>query len=88
MHVLKAYVTGVQSSGIEISSRYLFRPLSHSDKEVLDAPLLSSVVYAKLKCYLKALDMDPGETPHNVRSVCTESLTLSRLGHSWLRLWL
>lgn len=41
VHGLEAYVAGVQSLGINISSGYLFRPFSHSDKEVLDAPLSS-----------------------------------------------
>lgn len=64
---LEAYVTGVQSLGIDISSGYFVRPLSHSDKEVLDSPLSSSVVYSRLKYHLRALDMDNGETPHSLR---------------------
>jgi hypothetical protein len=82
VHGLETYVAGTQSLGINISSGYLFRPLSHSGKEVLDAPLSSSVVYARLKHYLKVLDLDQGETPHSLRSGCTISLALSGLDQS------
>lgn len=79
---LETYVARVGDLGIDVSSGYLFRPLSHSDKEVLDAPLSSSVVYARLKYYLKVLGMDQGETPHSLRSGCTISLALSGLDQS------
>lgn len=79
---LETYVAREGDLGIDVSSGYLFRPLSHSDKEVLDAPLSSSVVYARLKYYQKVLGMDQGETPHSLRSGCTISLALSGLDQS------
>lgn len=82
VHGLETYAVGVKSLGIDISSGYLFRPLSRSGKEILDAPLSSSVVYTRLKHYLAGLGVDQGETPHSLRSGCTISLALSGLDQS------
>uniref|UniRef100_A0A8W8L9T9 Tyr recombinase domain-containing protein n=1 Tax=Magallana gigas TaxID=29159 RepID=A0A8W8L9T9_MAGGI len=82
VHGLETYAVGVKSLGIDISSGYLFRPLSRSGKEILDAPLSSSVVYTRLKHYLAVLGVDQGETPHSLRSGCTISLALSGLDQS------
>lgn len=62
---------GSPVTSINLSSGYLFRPLSHSDKEVLGAPSSSSVVYAKLKYHIRLLDLDHWETPHSLRFGCT-----------------
>uniref|UniRef100_A0A8W8MKM7 Tyr recombinase domain-containing protein n=1 Tax=Magallana gigas TaxID=29159 RepID=A0A8W8MKM7_MAGGI len=82
VHGLETCAAGVKSLGIDISSGYLFRPLSRSGKEILDAPLSSSVVYTRLKHYLAVLGVDQGETPHTLRSGCTISLALSGLDQS------
>ncbi|CAC5359808.1 unnamed protein product [Mytilus coruscus] len=48
---------------------YFFRPLASSQNEILDAPFSSSAANARLKLYLKELDLWEGETPHSARKI-------------------
>ncbi|CAG2184854.1 unnamed protein product [Mytilus edulis] len=65
---------------IALSGGYFFRPLASSQNEILDAPFTSSAANARLKLYLKDLDLWEGETPHSARSGC--ALILAWLGIS------
>ena len=47
------------------------------DSRVLDQPVSYSVIYERLKTYLRVLDIDEGETPHSFRAGCAVSLAMS-----------
>lgn len=47
------------------------------DFRVLEQPVSYSVVYERLRMYLRVLDIDDGETPHSLRAGCAVALALS-----------
>ncbi|CAC5380820.1 MTH [Mytilus coruscus] len=75
---MENYVKFCKKHDIALTGGYFFRPLASSQNDILDAPFSSSAANAKLKLYLKDLDMWEGETPHSTRSGC--ALTLAWLG--------
>ena len=77
VQALMQYVEGARSMGIDKSIGYLFRPCNKNKTQILEECLSYSVVYERLKMYLKALDLDEGETPHSLRRGCALTLTLS-----------
>ena len=48
---------------------YLFRPIT-PDLGINDVPFTSSAAESRLKGYLKEMNADNGETPHDFRSGC------------------
>lgn len=79
-HEMENYVNFCKKHDIVLKGGYFFRPLASSQHEILDAPFSSSAANARLKLYLKDLDLWEGETPHSTRSGC--ALTLAWLGVS------
>lgn len=75
---LEKYVKEAQSMGVDLSTGYLFRPLDHSSRYVLDAHVTTPVMHSRLKYYLKLLGIDEGETIHGIRGGC--AVTMSVLG--------
>ena len=64
---LYRYVTGAKGMDIELNFGYLFRTLDLSHKKVLESPVSSSGMNARLQTYLKALGIFEGETVHGLR---------------------
>jgi hypothetical protein len=77
INAVEAYVHETGLMGIDMNFGYLFRPLGKDKLSVLDCCLSYSVVYERLKFYLKKLDADEGETPHSLRRGCAVTLSLS-----------
>ncbi|VDI80971.1 Hypothetical predicted protein [Mytilus galloprovincialis] len=77
---MENYVKFCKKHDIALSGGYFFRPLASSQNEILDAPFTSLEANARLKLYLKDLDLWEGETPHSARSGC--ALILAWLGIS------
>ena len=73
---LQQYLAGCRTLGVDLSCGYLFRVVSE-DSRVLDQPVSYSVIYERLKTYLRVLDIDEGETPHSFRAGCAVSLAMS-----------
>ena len=55
---LEKYVAGAKEMGVDLSVGYLFRILDQKKKQVLESPVNYSVMYGRLKHYLKKLDID------------------------------
>ena len=64
---IEKYVSGAAGLGINLKLGYLFRILDRSRKQVLEVPVSHSVMYGRLKQYLRELGIDEGETPHSFR---------------------
>ncbi|CAG2212994.1 unnamed protein product [Mytilus edulis] len=79
---IEKYVSGAGEMGINLTLGYLFRILDCSRKRVLEAPVSHSVMYGRLKSYLRELGMDEGETPHGIRGGCAVTLAVSGFGNS------
>ena len=79
---LEKYVFEAKRMGIDLTSGYLFRPVDPSGKQVLELPLSTPAVYARLKLYLRTLGIDEGETPHGLRGGCAVTLAFSGCGNS------
>ena len=62
--------------GVDLSCGYLFRVVTE-DARVLDQPVSYSVVYDRLRVYLRKLGADEGETPHSFRAGCAVTLAMS-----------
>ncbi|XP_033744121.1 uncharacterized protein LOC117330000 [Pecten maximus] len=65
-----------KSSGVDLTTGYLFRVVSDSGR-VLDKHVSYSVVYERLRYYLVVLGLYEGETPHSFRSGCAVTMALS-----------
>lgn len=70
---LQLYVSGCKKLGVNLSKGYLFR-IGTEDSRVLEQPVSYSVVYERLRMYLRVLDIDYGETPHSFRAGCAVAL--------------
>ena len=79
---LQDYVVASREMGVDMQVGYLFRPVDPSNKQVLDFPVSSSLMYSRLKSYLGALGIDEGETPHSLRGGCAVTLAASGYGGS------
>ncbi|CAC5426446.1 unnamed protein product [Mytilus coruscus] len=77
---MENYVKFCKKHDIALTGGYFFRPLASSQNKILDSPFSLSTTNARLKLYLKDLDLWKGETLHSTRSCCT--LTLAWLGIS------
>lgn len=73
---LQLYVSGGKKLVVNLSKGYLFRIVTE-DSRVLEQPVSYSVVYERLRMYLRVLDIDDGETPHSFRAGFAEALALS-----------
>jgi integrase len=77
VRALESYVSEAGQMGVNLSLGYLFRPVGKSRAAVLEECLSYSVVYERLKFYLRAVGLDEGETPHSLRRGCAITLSLS-----------
>ena len=75
---LEKYVQEALLMGVDLSTGYLFRPLDHSGKYVLDAHVTTPLMQSRLKYYLRSLGIDEGETIHGIRGGC--AMTMSVMG--------
>lgn len=72
---LEELVLAASSFGVPLSKGYVFR-LVREDGSVLAASVGYSTMYQRLKCYLRSIGIDDGETPHSFRSACGVNLLL------------
>ena len=75
---LENYVKKASLMGIDLTTGYLFRPVDHSKKLVLDTHVSTSLMHSRLKFYMKTLGIDEGESIHGIRGGC--AVTMSVLG--------
>ncbi|XP_065922883.1 uncharacterized protein [Magallana gigas] len=73
---IQDFVSGCKDLGVDLSCGYLFRVVTE-DARVLDQPVSYSVVYDRLRVYLRKLGVDEGETPHSFRAGCAVALAMS-----------
>lgn len=73
---LQDFVSGCKDLGVDLSCGYLFRVVTEGAR-VLDQPVSYSVVYDRLRVYLRKLGADEGETPHSFRAGCAVTLAMS-----------
>ncbi|XP_056015651.1 uncharacterized protein LOC125660664 [Ostrea edulis] len=73
---LQQFVSGCRDLGVDLSYGYLFRIVGE-DARVLDQPVTYSVVYDRLRLYLRNISMDEEETPHSFRAGCAVALAMS-----------
>lgn len=73
---LQDFVSGCKDLGVDLSCGYLFRVVTE-DAWVLDQPVSYSVVYDRLRVYLRKPGVDEGETPHSFRAGCAVALAMS-----------
>lgn len=79
---LEKYITVASKMGVHLKLGYLFRILHRSRKCILEIPASYSVMYGRLKSYLRQLGIDEGEKPHNIRGGCAVILTVSDFGNT------
>ncbi|XP_065932254.1 uncharacterized protein [Magallana gigas] len=73
---IQDFVSGCKDLGVDLSCGYLFRVVTE-DARVLDQPVSYSVVYDRLRVYLRKLGVDEGETPHSFQAGCAVALAMS-----------
>lgn len=78
---LDEYVSGARIMGVDMSTGYLFRPVT-SQGFVLESPLPYADVYARLRLYLNRLGLFQGETPHGIRGGAAITLLLTGSANS------
>lgn len=76
---LQDFVSGCKDLGVDLSYGYIFRIVTE-DAPVLDQPMSYSMVYDRLRVYLRKLSVVKGETPHSFRAGFSAALAKSGLG--------
>lgn len=79
---LEKYIQGAATTGVNLKCGYVFRLLYHSNRQVLDVHVSSSLMYSRLKSDLRHLDLDEGETTHSIRGGCAVTLAVSGYGNT------
>lgn len=70
------YVSDCKILAVNLFKRYRFRIVTEGFR-VLKQPVSYSIVYERLRIYLRVLHIDGGETPHIFRAGCAVVLALS-----------
>lgn len=79
---IEKYISGAAKMGVNLKLGYLFRILNRTRKCILEIPASYSVMYGRLKSYLRELGIDEGETPHSIRGGCAVTLAVSGFGNA------
>ena len=66
---IERYMEVTRDIMVNFRCGYLFRPIT-PDLGINDVPFTSSAAESRLKGYLKEMNADNGETPHDFRSGC------------------
>lgn len=74
---LEEYLNYCKRWHVNLSNGYLFRQVTENNI-VLDASVSYSLIYERLKTYLRLLGIDNGETPHSLRAGCAVTMALAK----------
>jgi hypothetical protein len=77
VRALEGYVSEAGRMGVDLSLGYLFRPVGKSRSALLEECLSYSVVYMRVKFYLRAVGLEEVKTPHSLRRGCAGTMSLS-----------